>query len=125
MTVRSVFASNTERSIDRSKLQINRQDGMWGLAQKYGADCAMWPREKVIDVDQRTADTRPRNGAQDVDRKRHLVLERGRQERPHPDRPTCRSHRSRSRLLFLHRGRDGGHQRGSDERWLQVRLWRG
>ncbi len=52
---------------------------------------------------------RPRDGAADVDRERHLVLQRGGQEGPHRGRPARRPDRARPRLLLLRRGRDRRH----------------
>ena len=46
---------------------------------------------------------RPRDGAADVDRERHLVLQRGRQEGPDRGRPARRPDRARPRLLLLRR----------------------
>ena len=53
---------------------------------------------------------RPRDGAADVDRERHLVLERGRQEGPDRGRPARRPDRAGSRLFRLRRGRDRRHR---------------
>ncbi len=46
---------------------------------------------------------RSRNRAAHVDRERNVVLERGRQERPDPGRPTGRHDRARPRFLLLRR----------------------
>ena len=54
---------------------------------------------------------RPRDGAADVDRERHLVLQRGRQEGPHRGRPARRSDRAGPRLFLLRRRRDCRHRR--------------
>ena len=47
---------------------------------------------------------RSRDGAADVDRERHLVLQRRRQEGPHRGRAIRRSDRARPRFLLLRRG---------------------
>ncbi len=47
---------------------------------------------------------RPRDRAADVDRERHLVLQRGRQEGAHPGRPVRRPDGARPRLFRLRRG---------------------
>ena len=65
---------------------------------------------------------RPRDSAADVDRERHLVLERGGQERPDPGRSTGGPDRARPRLLLLRRSRDRRHDVRSDGGRWQDRL---
>ena len=65
---------------------------------------------------------RPRDGAADVDRERHLVLQRRGQEGTHRGRPTRRPDRAGSRLFRLRRERDRRYRLRADDRRRQDRL---
>ena len=68
---------------------------------------------------------RPRDRAADVDRERHLVLERGGQEGPHPGRTVRRPDRSGPRFLLLCRKRDRRHDERPHRGRRTHRLRRG
>ena len=65
---------------------------------------------------------RPRDGAADVDRERHLVLQRRGQEGPDRGRPARRPDRAGPRLFRVRRERDRGHHLRVDDRRRQDRL---
>ena len=86
---------------------------------------ALWETIGGLGLYPRRNCLRPRDGAADVDRERHLVLERGRQEGPHRNWPAGRPHRARPRLFLVRRSRYRRHDIGLDHRRRSHRVCRG
>ena len=91
----------------RQRLRRHRRDAC-GIVQPVGvarlADHGSYRRRPALVSPAQLP--RPRGGPAHVDRERHLVLQRGRQERADRGRPVGRPHHPRPGLLCLRRRRD-------------------